>query len=837
MQLNIATKLPAVIVGLVVIALGINSTVAIIDADSALLEQESDKLIGLQHSRAETLKNYLQSIEQDLKIIADNDMVIDGLTGLEDTFLSLGQDATTAAQELYIHDNPHPVGEKHKLLNPNDGSAFSYAHAAIHPWFTKLMEERGYYDVFLVSHPGDVVYSVYKELDFGTNLAFGKWAGTDLGKVFQKIKANPERGFVAFSDFAPYEPSANAPAGFIGTPVFDHDGEFHGVLIFQVPIDRIDHIMHNAEGLGKTGKSYLVGADFLMRSNSRFSDKGKTTTLQQTADSEAVKNAFNGEEGVIITTDYHGEDVVSAFGTIKFHGVTWAVITEIDEDEMLIPVHDMQLAIILASVVIALIAAGAGFFFARSVTRPIVDLTGAMDELAKDNLSVEIPGLGRPDEIGEMAKGVQLWKDAASEAVRLKEQQERDRIAAEEEKQRAIRTLADEISGVAGAASSGDLTARLDLSGKTDELLEVGQSLNTLVATVEQGLNETGSVLSALADGNLKERVHGEYQGAFLRLKSDTNTTTERLSATINDISRATGVVLNASAEIAEGADDLASRTEQQASSLEQTAAAMEELVATVRQNADSSKKANEFSATARQAAEMGGAIVSDAVSAMSKIEDSSADIADIVTMINEIAFQTNLLALNAAVEAARAGDAGKGFAVVASEVRALAQRSSEASTEIKSLIDSSVSQIKDGVGLVNQTGETLEEIVSSVKHVADIVSEITAASQEQSTGLDEINTAVSSMDEMTQQNAALVEQTTAAAQSLEEQANGLSKLISFFSTDETGSNAPQASPPQEPQAKKRPTVQATATVVEQAPSAPIIADGFGDDDDDWQEF
>ncbi len=234
------------------------------------------------------------------------------------------------------------------------------------------------------------------------------------------------------------------------------------------------------------------------------------------------------------------------------------------------------------------------------------------------------------------------------------------------------------------------------------------------------------------------------------------------------------------------GSSDLADRTEQQASSLEETAASMEELGATVRSNADNAQRANVMAADARTAAESGGGVAGSAIDAMRRIEESSRKITDIIGVIDEIAFQTNLLALNAAVEAARAGDAGRGFAVVAQEVRQLAQRSAQASKEIKGLIMDSDAQVKDGVDLVKKAGGALDGIVSGVHQVATLIAEMASASAEQATALDEINSTVASMDEMTQRNAALVEETTAAAQAMSGQAGDLKGLIGFFKMEQT---------------------------------------------------
>ena len=353
----------------------------------------------------------------------------------------------------------------------------------------------------------------------------------------------------------------------------------------------------------------------------------------------------------------------------------------------------------------------------------------------------------------------------------------------------------EEVADLVAAAGAGDFSQRLAEDGKQGFMLELAKGMNELVDTVDRGLNETVSVMSAMAKGDLTQRIEGDYQGTFLNLKDDANQMAEKIGDIARQIIGATATVSSATAEIAAGAGDLSTRTEQQASSLEETAASMEELSATVRQNADNAQQANQLAAAARDAASTGGEVVASAVDAMGKIEDSSKQITEIVGMIDEIAFQTNLLALNAAVEAARAGEAGKGFAVVATEVRALAQRSGRASKEIKDLISNSDSQVRDGVGLVQKAGTSLEEIVTSVKKVADIIADIAAASKEQASGIDEVGTAVSNMDEMTQQNAALVEETTAALHSMEAQASNLQGLVGFFKTgDEDSEPAADAS-------------------------------------------
>jgi len=345
----------------------------------------------------------------------------------------------------------------------------------------------------------------------------------------------------------------------------------------------------------------------------------------------------------------------------------------------------------------------------------------------------------------------------------------------------AALAVQDEVDAVVRGAVAGDLSRRIRLDDKSGFMRQLSEAMNGLLDTVAAALRDVGDMLGALAEGDLTKRVDHDYSGVFARIKDDANGTADKLAGIVTDIIDAAGSVKRAAGEIADGSANLADRTEQQASSLQETAAAMEELAATVRQNAGNAQQASQLADKAKAAADQGGGVVTDAVAAMGRIEDSSQRIADIIGVMDEIAFQTNLLALNAAVEAARAGEAGKGFAVVAAEVRALAQRSGAASKEIKALIQASSGEVRSGVALVNQAGTALDDIVAAVKRVADIVAGIAGASSEQAHGLEQVNAAVAQMDEMTQKNAALVEQSTASARALQEQAAELRGLVDFF--------------------------------------------------------
>ncbi len=449
-----------------------------------------------------------------------------------------------------------------------------------------------------------------------------------------------------------------------------------------------------------------------------------------------------------------------------------------------------QAAVAVAAILLGLSLAG---MIGRSITQALNGMTRAMTLLAGGDLDTPVPALDRRDEIGEMAQAVQVFRQNAIDKRRLEEEgKAADQAArqAEQAQRQVEAAIIAEVADVARAASQGELDHRIDLAGKAGFMLTLCEGINNLVALTEAALTDVASVLGAVAQGDLTRRIAKPYGGLFGQLKNDVNTTAEKLFEIVARINQVVNEIGTAAAEVATGSRNLAERSEQQASALEETAASMEELAATVRQNAASAQQANRLAAGARDTAASGGHVVTDAVAAMGRIEASSRKIGDIVGMIDEIAFQTNLLALNAAVEAARAGDAGKGFAVVAQEVRNLAQRSAQASKEIKGLIGQSTTEVKGGAELVKNAGTTLEEILGAVNRVADIVGEITAASQEQASGIEQVNAAVTEMDGMTQKNAALVDESSAAAQSLQHSATALQEQMTFFLLDATNSNS-----------------------------------------------
>ena len=822
-RLKIAQKLPIVVAGAALIASAVIGVGAYLIAAGTVTAMTEDRLRTVAAQRASALESQLEAIKADLLVTAASGGTVSAISNLAVGWPQIGDDPTAILRDAFITKNPHGAEER-DLLNLgklNKGMTFDMAHERLHPGFRGQLLAHGYEDIYLFDVAGNLTYSVKKRDDFATNFAAGgPYAASPLGYAFQTAVAMTEPGHVAFVDASPYAVTPDVPASFMAAPVFNNK-TLVGVVAFKMPTAAIGAMMADKLGLGESGETFFVGTDDLMRSDSPFSTENDVLkTSFVTADTEAALSS--GISSVGRSTQYRGMNLMTATAPLSFEDTNWALVAAIGEDEAFAPLTNMRNSILIASAGVLVLAILFGLLFSRSITKPISRLNRTMDDLAQGDLSVEVSGKERHDEIGAMARSVEVFRE---NAVKISSMTDEERAASEQrriDRSAMMQQLQRSFGEVVDAAVDGDFTKRVPANFEDSELNKLAASVNNLVDTVDRGLGETGDVLAALAGKDLSVRMSGAHRGAFGRLKDDINAVIDSLNQFVGGLKRTSNTLRMATREILSGANDLSERTTKQAATIEETSAAMETLSGTVVENARRAAAASDMAEQVSRTATDGGAVMSKATDAMERITASSGKISNIIGLIDDIAFQTNLLALNASVEAARAGEAGKGFAVVAVEVRRLAQSAAEASSEIKGLIEQSGSEVAGGSKLVAEAAEKLGAMLVLTGKNRELLSSIAEDNRTQASQIAEINVAVRTLDEMTQHNAALVEETNAAIEQTEAQASELDKVVEIFRVADH--DARPARPPAAPRPERK------------APPA-YATRGNAAIDEDWAEF
>ncbi|MDC9826405.1 methyl-accepting chemotaxis protein [Devosia sp. ZB163] len=836
-KFRIAQKLPLAMVGsALVVSAGVGIASYLIGS-STVADLSARQMQTIAAGRAHAFETYLGTIEGDLVNSAATESI---QTTLRDLGIGWGQfgtakpaaDPVATLRANYIDKNPNAEGARQLLDTPADTTGkkwnYDFAHSKVHPNFRSQAERSGYEDVYLIDTAGNVIYSVMKNDDFAANVAEGgQYADTGLGRAYRTAMAFTERGQVAFEDLSAYAPSAGVPASFLATAVFDPRKKLIGVMAIRMPVAPITKLMQDTANLGATGESFYVGADKLLRSDSLFSEGDDT--LATAYDNPVVDAALAGTASQGTTSDYRGMRMIATAEPVEFNGARWAMVTTIGEDEAFAPIAQLRNMMLAVGALLLAAAAVLGLVFSRTVTKPISRLTATMNALAEGKLETEVKGAGRSDEIGDMARAVEVFKVNALKVNEMTEGERTASIQRRTERTHMMQALQQAFGEVVDAAIAGDFSKRVNAEFPDPELNALARGVNELVETVDRGMSETGEVLAALAHTDLTRRVEGDYEGAFLRLKTDTNQVAEKLSQIVSGLKETSRGLKIATSEILSGANDLSERTTKQAATIEETSAAMEQLSGTVLANAERAKDASNVAAAVTRTAEEGGQVMHQATNAMERITTSSGKISNIIGMIDDIAFQTNLLALNASVEAARAGEAGKGFAVVAVEVRRLAQSAAQASSEVKVLIEQSGTEVKGGSKLVAEAAAKLEAMLVAARSSNELMDSIARASQEQASAIEEVNAAVRQMDEMTQHNAALVEETNAAIEQTEAQAVELDRIVDVFRTGEVATAARAPEPPAK-------GIKAMQEKVRSAARS-YLSRGNAAVDKDWSEF
>jgi len=490
-ELKLSQKLPAVMIGLSTAAAVITTSLAFFGAKAALEEGVATNLQSVASDRALEVESYIESLGDELLVLADSTTVIEAIGAFDDAWLSFGSSASERLVRDYVTNNPHARGERDQLLTIDDGSFYAHTHSYYHPWFKDLQQRRNYDDVYLFTNSGDLVYSVFKEADFATNVTDGEWADSGLGRVVQ-IALHADHGAVIFEDFSPYGPADGVPASFIGAPVYDRIGNRAGVIAYKIPAAVINGLMAKTQNLGETAESYLVGPDQLMRSDSRF--VAEPTTLKLSVANAATEGGLAGESGSVGTTGINGEPALTAFDHVDMFGTTWAVVASIDTAEANGPISALLVQFVLVGFFVVAGAAVIGLFVARSITQPLTRMTGAMDDLAKKVWTTEVPGLDRKDEVGAVANAVQVLKEAGEQAEHLQEEEARREAQAAADKQAAMNQLADKFETSVGEVVEAVASTARDLESTAQGVSAIAeettaQSANVAAAAEESSLN------------------------------------------------------------------------------------------------------------------------------------------------------------------------------------------------------------------------------------------------------------------------------------------------------------------------------------------------------------
>ena len=730
-RMKLAWKMPIQIaVPTVLIVLAV-SMASYWQATRALEERREQAFTYVLDGRINALKDWLARIETDILILSESRSVQEGIPALRQGWDVLSDTPGADLRQLYIADNPNPTGEKDLLNDAGDGSLWSQEHVRFHEVFRRYQFARGYYDLFLFDANGNLIYSVFKEDDFGLNFVEGAYAASGLGKVYRAAMER-EAGQYVFSDFEPYAPSAGAPAKFVAAPVFGKTGARIGVVALQVSNDELVNILADTTFMGETGLIYALSSDGQALSSSP--KEGGHRIFDRLPELPHILRSRKGEEfSVWGVTGLSGNPVLARSSSISVSGTDWHIMMEKDMAEAMSVEHRLLWSMLGQSALVCALVIGVAVMVAGLLTRRITALTRSVGLVAAGEYGPDVAQIKTGDEIGDIARSLQRFK--------------------------------------------------------TD--LEVGNAAQkkaqTQAKSQKQVVERLSASLAKLADGNLECRIDESLGAEYEALR-------ENFNGTVAALSRVVGALKSNSEEIEvdvqavnEGAEALSQRTENQAATLEETAAAMEQITASVQSTASGAQDISTAIQVARDQARRGEDVRERAVDAMSAIEGSSKQISQIIRVIEDIAFQTNLLSLNAGVEAARAGEVGRGFAVVASEVRALAQRSSDSAAEIRSLIVNSTDEVTNGVRLVSELGASMQEILEKVSSMAEQAEQIAAGASEQATGLHQISNGITMLDQVTQQNAAMVNESVQTGRTLQDRAAGLRELVVHFDGRGTG--------------------------------------------------
>lgn len=778
-------------------------------ASGGIMSQASDQLTAIRTVKAKQIEDYFAQIDSQISTFSENQMVVDAMNQFPGALKNVRTEMNVQDDQLetmkqsllgyysndfggeyvkrtgqkpdlraqikpldldsiylqyqYIASNPNPLGSKEDLDAARDGSQYSQLHGKFHPIVRNYLREFEYYDIFLCDiESGDIVYSVYKEMDYTTSLIDGPYSKTNFGEAFRLAAAADNKDDVFLVDYDNYTPSYEDPASFISSPIYDGDKKI-GVAIFQMPIGRISSILDERAGLGESGETYAVGADNLFRNDSRFlSDLGLDTTIinpEITVSTKAVQDVFqNNGSGTEIIDDYRGAPVLSSWAPITVYKggsgrdpINWALMSEIDLAEVRAPIAATGMLYQSGLVILfgALIGGLLTYWFAKRIAKQANSINDMLSSI----------GIGMFDA-------------------------------------RAEKVTNDELGDVA-VALNAMCDNTLTLIQSNDERQEIQNSIESLIGEME---NIAAGDLTINAE--VKEDITGSIAGTV-------NNMTQQLRSIVSRVQTATDQVTTSAGSIANVSNSLSEESDAQATEISNASDRVVNITTRIQAVANQSEDSAKVAQKARETAGRGFKAVSDTVEGMDRIREqvqatskrikrlgeSSQEIGEIVQLISDIADRTSILALNASIQAAMAGDAGQGFAVVAEEVERLAERSTDATKQISTLIkaiqtetseaiadmEESTREVVEGSQLASQAGQTLSEIDDVSRQLEDLIKGVSTSALEQASAATDIASTMTKISETTKASADKSRNATQSVGQLSSLANQLRESVSQF--------------------------------------------------------
>jgi len=724
-NLSIGIKLPASFILLTFIVVSIIGYLGYRDFRNGLVHEAEAKLEILVNERSKSISMWFDGMQRQVASYGVDPHVVKAVQGLSATFGLLMEDPVADLQAAYIDDNPNPRGQRELLEQAETDAPYNYQHGAFHPYFREILETLGLYDVFLFDQNGNLIYSVKKETDFANNFVDGPYKQSGLGDAYRSA-IETATGRVSFVDFASYAPNSGNAAAFMATPIVGSNGTPIGVFAIQLPVDQINEAVNSPVGLGATGEILLIADDKKARTTSRFD--GRHDILSDLPFPPHIASSFDQGGGHFVDlAGLNGKTSISTIKDVRILNDTWHILAEFEASEIFAAAVAQRNKTILVSVIAVTIAGLAAWLVSRSLTTPVIAITGAMAKVSERNYDIADGRFDRLDELGDLSRAL----------VKMSERSQEFDARVESEKKLAI--------------------------------------------SQEFAVQELGTALRRLAKKDFSRVLEKPFAPEFEALREDFNVTLKNLNSTMSQLFQFSRMIEDQTQKMSNESSQLANRTENQAATLEETAAAVDQITGHIKSNSEDLKTAEGIVIEASDKASKGQKVLDRTSKAMIEIENSSSEIQKIIGVVDDIAFQTNLLALNAGVEAARAGEAGRGFAVVATEVQQLAQRATDSVSQISTLIENSGQAVAQGVELVSDTDAALADIVERIEAISGLIISVAANSNEQSDGLAEINIGVSQLDQATQQNAAMVEQSDNMAQQLKAEAFNLVTMLKGF--------------------------------------------------------